>query len=178
MTELGYFEIGCKNTAFWEKRFWNLWTWFWGFLRKKLILKYFMRRTISKRRVVGVFWTTQYVSEVYLTWRRLLLTLLTYFYGYNAFGCIYILFTLKKKPEKISIHQLLYFGDMFLNGISLNFCKKPRNVHFDLNLFFHFPTKLVSPTYGLFSWSASLIFVLPLTEYVWFVGWWGEVNIK
>ncbi len=25
---------------------------------------------------------------------------------------------------------------MFLNGISLNFCKKPRNVHFDLNSVF------------------------------------------
>ncbi len=83
-------------------------------------------------------------------------TLLTSFYGYNAFGCIYIWLTLKNK--KISLYQLLYFRDMFLNGISLNFCKKPRNVHFDLILFFHFPVKLVLLTYGPFSWSASCIF--------------------
>ncbi len=44
---------------------------------------------------------------------------------------------------------------MFLNVISLDFCKKSRNVLFDLILFFHFPVKLVLPTYGLFSWSAS-----------------------
>ncbi len=30
----------------------------------------------------------------------------------------------------------LYFGDMFLNGISFYFYKKPRNVHFDLNSVF------------------------------------------
>ncbi len=121
---------------------------------KKLILKHFMHRTIPKRCVLGVFWSAQYVSEVYFAWRRLLLTLLTYFYGYIAFGCIYILLTLKNKKQKISLHQLLYFGDV-LKGISLDFCEQPRNVHFDLILFFHFPVKLVLPTYGPFSWSAS-----------------------
>ncbi len=34
---------------------------------------------------------------------------------------------------------------MFSNGNSFYFCKKPRNVHFDLILFFHFPVKLVLP---------------------------------
>ncbi len=27
MAELGYFEICCKKSAFWEKQFWDLWTW-------------------------------------------------------------------------------------------------------------------------------------------------------
>ncbi len=31
---------------------------------------------------------------------------------------------------------------MFLNGISLNFCKKPRNVHFDLNSVFSLSYKI------------------------------------
>ncbi len=34
LTDLGYFEICCEKTAFWEKRFWNLWTWFLGFWGK------------------------------------------------------------------------------------------------------------------------------------------------
>ncbi len=121
MTELGYFEIGCKKTAFWEKWFWNLWIWFWDFGRK-LIFKHFMHITIPKK-CVGVFWTAQYFSEVYFRWRKLLLTLLTSFYGCNAFGRIYILLTLKTKTKKISIYQLSYFRDMFLNGIYLDFCK-------------------------------------------------------
>ncbi len=99
---------------------------------EKLILKHFMHRTIPKRCILGVFWTTQYVYEVYFTWWRVLLTRLTSFYD-----------------------QLLYFGDMFLNGISLDFSKKPRNIHFDLILFFHFPVKLVLSTYGPFSRCAS-----------------------
>ncbi len=98
MVELGYFEIELhfeKNDfEIYEPDFWG-----------KKILKHFMHRTIPKRCVLGVFRTAQYVSEVYFTWRRLFLTLLTYFYGYNAFGCIYILLTLKNKT-KISIYQL------------------------------------------------------------------------
>ncbi len=31
---------------------------------------------------------------------------------------------------------------MFLNGIALNFCKKPRNVHFDLNSVFSLSFKI------------------------------------
>ncbi len=31
---------------------------------------------------------------------------------------------------------------MFLNGISLSFCKKPRNVHFDLNSVFSLSCKI------------------------------------
>ncbi len=99
ITELGNFEIACKKTAFWEKRFWNLWTWFLGFFGRKLILKHFMHRTIPKRSVLGVFWTSQYVSEVYFTWRRLLLTLLTSFHGYNAFEGIFILLILKNQKK-------------------------------------------------------------------------------
>ncbi len=94
-----------------------------------------MYRTLPKRYVLGVFLTTRCVSDVHFTWRRVLLTPLISFYRYNAFGCIYILLTLKNKT-KIYIYQLLYFGDMFLNGISLNFCRNPRNVHFDLNSVF------------------------------------------
>ncbi len=140
MAELGYFEIGCKKLHFEKKdfKFMNLILRIFG---NKLILKHFMDRTIPKMRFPGVSWTAQYVSKVYFTWRRLLLTLLTSFYGYNAFGCIYILLTLKNKKQKISLHQLLYFRDMFLNGISFDFCKK---VHFDLILFFHFPVRPVT----------------------------------
>ncbi len=121
-----------------------------GIFGKKLISKYFMHRTIPKRSVLGVFWTAQYVSEVYFTWRRLLLTLLTSFYGYNSFGCIYILLTLKNKKQKIFVHQLFYFGNMFLNGTSLDFCKKPRNVHFDLNSGFSLSCKINFPDMVLF----------------------------
>ncbi len=50
---------------------------------------------------------------------------------------------------------------MFSNAISLDFCKKP-NIHFDLILFFHFPVKLVLPTYGSFSLGASQITIFPV----------------
>ncbi len=113
-----------------------------GIFKKKLILKHFMHRTISKRCVLGVFWTVQYVFEVNFTWRGFLLTFLTSFYGYHAFGCIYIFTHTQKK--KNSIHQLLYFRDMFLNGISLNFCKKPRIIHFDLKSVFSLSCKISS----------------------------------
>ncbi len=111
-----------------------------GIFVKKLILKHSMHKTIPKKCVLGVFWTAQYVSEVYFTWRRLL-TLLTSFYVYNAFGCIYILLTPKNKKKKNSFTNL-YFGVMFLNDISLDFCKKPRNVHFDLNSVFSLSYKI------------------------------------
>ncbi len=123
IAELRYFE---KNDfEIYEPDFWDIW--------EKLILKPFMHRTISN--CFKCILNCQYVSEVYFTWRRLCLTLLTSFYGYNAFGCIYILLTLKNK-KRISVHQLLYFRDMFLNVISLDFCKKLRNVNFDLNSVF------------------------------------------
>ncbi len=48
----------------------------------------------------------------------------------------------KMKNKKISAHQLLYFGDMFLNGTSLDFCEKPRNIHFDLNSVFSLSYKI------------------------------------
>ncbi len=127
-----------------------------GIFGKKLILKHLMHRTNSKK-VCSRSVLNRPIRFWGLLHRKLLLTPLTSFYGYNAFGCIYILLTLKNKKQKISLHQLLHFGDMFSNGIFLDFCKKPRTVHFDLILFFHFPVKLVLPTNGLFSWSASHI---------------------
>ncbi len=140
MADLGYFKIGCKKNCILRKTilFMNL---ILGIFRKKLILKHFMQRTIPKRCVLGVFWTAQYVSEVYFTWRRLLFKLLTSFYGYNAFRCIYILLTLKNKQKKFPFTNS-YFGDMFLNGISLNFCKIPRNVHFELKSVFSLSCKI------------------------------------
>ncbi len=48
----------------------------------------------------------------------------------------------KTKQKKFSGHQLLYFGDMFLNSISLDFCKKPRNVHFNPNSVFSLSYKI------------------------------------
>ncbi len=110
MAELEYSEIGCKKNCILRKTILKFMNLIFGTFRKKLILKHFMRRIIPKMCVLGVFWTAQYVSEVYFTWRRLLTTLLTSFYGYNAFGCICILLTFKKQNKKISVHQLLYFG--------------------------------------------------------------------
>ncbi len=136
----GILKLTVKKNCILRKtilEFMNLIFWFFG---KKLILKHFMHRTIPKRYVLGVFWTAQYVSEVYFTWRRLLLTLLTSFYGYNAFRCIYILLNSKTKQKILFINS--YFGDMFLNGISLDFCKKPKNVHFDLNSVFSLSCKI------------------------------------
>ncbi len=49
---------------------------------------------------------------------------------------------------------------MFLNSISLDFCKKPRNIHFDLNSVFLLSIKLALPSYGPFSWIASQIHLL------------------
>ncbi len=70
---------------------------------------------------------------------------------------------IRKQKTKNFRSPTLIFWDMFLNGVSLNFCKKPRNIHFDL-LFFHFPVKLVLPTYGPFSWSASHFLNLPISQ--------------
>ncbi len=149
MAELGYFEIGGKNNCILSEtilKFMNL------IFGKKLILKHFMHRTIPKWCVLGVFWTAQYISNVYFTWWRLLLTLLISFMGITPLG-VFIFYSHSKTKKFRS--QLLYFGGTFLNGISLDFCKKPKNIHFDLNLFFHLPTELVLQTYGPFSWSAS-----------------------
>ncbi len=128
MAELGYFEIGCRKTAFWEKWFWNLWTLFLGFLWK-INLKHFMHWTIPKRCVLGVFRTAQYISEVYFIWRKLLFTLLTS-YGYNAFGCIYILFTLKKKKENNFLSPTLIFWGYVLERHFSRFLQKTKKPSF------------------------------------------------
>ncbi len=238
MAELEYFEIGVKKLHF-EKKILNFMNLIFGIFGKILILKHFMRRTIPKRCVLEVFWTAQYVSEVYFTWRRHLLTLSTSFYTYNAFEYIYILLTLKNKEtrlsvsghgrltwirfqllpsfvsklklqwkmrfrkggryrrgevealpttpiilcvvvsvsvsyvtqlfevdtdfknvftlKKISIHQLSYILGIWSRMVFLSISAKNQET-FILTwiLFFHFPVKLVLPTYGPFSWSASL----------------------
>ncbi len=101
----------------------------------------FLKKSLQKSVLVQTNpYEWEQCSEVYFTWRGLPLTLLTFFYGYNAFGYICILFILKNKT--ISIHQLLYFGDMILNGISFDFCRKPRKVDFDLNSTFSLSYKI------------------------------------
>ncbi len=127
VADLGYFETDCEKTVFekndfeiYEPNFWD------------------MHGTIPKRCVLGVFWTAQYVFDIYFTWRRLLLTLLTSFYRYNAFRCIYILFALRNRKKNFRF----FFWDLFLNGISLDFCKNPRNIHFDLNSTFSLSYKI------------------------------------
>ncbi len=56
---------------------------------------------------------------------------------------VYLCYThTQKQKKKKSVYQLLYFGAMFLNGISLDFCKKPKNVHFDLNSVFSLSYKI------------------------------------
>ncbi len=87
------------------------------------------------------------------------------FLWYNAFRCIYILLTLKNKNKKISVHQLLYFRDMFLNGICLNFCKKARNVHFDLNSVFSFFCKIsFADLWSLFMEHITFFYLLIFTD--------------
>ncbi len=116
---------------------------------KKLVLKHFMHRTIPKRCVLGVFWTAQYVSEVYFTRRRFLLTLLTSFYGYNAFRCIYILLTLKNKKTKKIRSPTLIFWYSWMVFLSIS-AKNQETLISTWILFFRFPIKLVLPTYGPF----------------------------
>ncbi len=125
---------------------------FWG----KINFKTFYVKNYSQKVCSRSILNDQVRFWVCFTWRRLLLTLLTSFCRYNAFGCIYILLTLKNKKKK-SVHQLLYFGDMFLDGIYLDFCKNQETFILTWILFFHFPVKLVLPAYGPFSWSASHI---------------------
>ncbi len=138
-----------------------------GIFRKKLILKHFMHRTVPKWCVLGVFWTAQYVSEVYFTWRRLLLTLLTSFYGYNAFECIYILLT-QKQQQQINFHSpTVMFWRFVLEWYFSWFLQKNQET-FILTwiLFFHFPVKLVLPIYGPFSWSTSHISILRIFKQI------------
>ncbi len=113
MVELGYFEIGCKKKCILRKTILKFMNLIFKIFRKKLILKHFMYRTIPKRWILVVFWTAQYVYEVYFTWRRLLLSLLTSFYGCNAFGCIYILLTLKNKQKKFRSPTHIFWGYVF-----------------------------------------------------------------
>ncbi len=121
---------------------------------EKLILKHIMHRTIPKRCILGVFWTAQYVSKVYFTLRRLL-TLLTSFYGYNAFGWIYILLTLKNNKKKLPFTNSYILGICsWMVFLSIS-AKNQRTFILTWILFFHFPIKLVLPTYSPFSWSSS-----------------------
>ncbi len=83
-----------------------------GIFGEKFILKHFTRRNIPKRCVLRVFWTAQYVSEVYFTWKRLLFPFLIFFMG-DAFGCFHILLTLKKK--KIFFRSSTNFGNVVPN---------------------------------------------------------------
>ncbi len=148
MAELGYFEIDCKKLHFekndfeiYEPDFWekiNFETFYAQNYSQKLCSTSILNSPI---RFWGLFYMKNAPSYT-----------LTSFYGYNAFGS-------HSKTKKVSIRQLLYFGDMFLKGISLDFCKNPRTVHFDLNCFFRFPLKLVLPTYGPFFWRAEKVFV-------------------
>ncbi len=43
---------------------------------------------------------------------------------------------------RTDVNPPLYFGDMFINSISLNFSKNPRNVHFELNSVFSLSYKI------------------------------------
>ncbi len=79
-----------------------------------------------------------------------------WYYGYNAFGCIYILLTLKNK-KKISFANSYILGicsGMVFLSIST---KSLETFNLTKILFFHFPVTLVLPTYGPFSRSASHI---------------------
>ncbi len=101
-----------------------------------------MHKTIPKRCVLGVFWTAQYVSEIYFTRRRLLPTLWHLFYGYNAFGCICILLTFKNKIRTVSVcHSYILRICSWIVFLLIS-AKKTRNVHFDLNFIFSLSYKI------------------------------------
>ncbi len=65
---------------------------------------------------------------------------------------VFIFYSHSKTKTKNSIHQLLVLG---LCSWMVYFCKKTRTFILIWILFFHFPIKLVLPTYGPFSWSKS-----------------------
>ncbi len=120
---------------------------------KKLILKYFMHRTIPKKCVL------EYFEPPNTFLRSILLEeapsyILTSFYRYNVFGCIYILLTHTKKT-KIFHSPTLLFWVYVLEWYFSRFLQKNLETFISTwILFFHFPVKLVLPTYGPFSWSA------------------------
>ncbi len=55
---------------------------------------------------------------------------------------VFIFYSHSKIKIKNPVHQLLFFGDMFLSSICLDFCKKPRNVYFDLDSVFSLSYKI------------------------------------
>ncbi len=126
-----------------------------GVFGKKLILKHFMHRTIPKKCVLGVFWTAEYVSEVYFTWRRLLLTLLISFMGVTPLGVFIFYSHSKTKKFPFSNSYILWLCSSM---VCLSISAKTQEMFILTWIqFFCFPITLVLLTYGPFSWSVTHI---------------------
>ncbi len=129
-----------------------------GTFGKKVILKHFMRRIVLKRCVLGVFWTAQYVSEVYFTWRRVPLSLWYLCMSITLLGVLVFNSYSKTKQKKFPFTNSYILGICSWMAFLLISAKSQEMLILIWILFFHSPVKLVLRTYGPFSWSASQIF--------------------
>ncbi len=153
MAELRYFEIGCKKLHFEKTDFEIYETDFWDFWDKINFETFYVQnysQKVCSRSILNhktPFW------GLFYTKKALFLHLCHLFMGITSSG-VFIFYLHSTTKTKISIHQLLYFGDMFLNGISLDGCKKPRNGHFDLNSVFSLSYKISFADLRSLSWLA------------------------
>ncbi len=142
MVELQYFETGCKENYILRKTTVKFIILIFRIFGEKFILKHYMHRNIPKRRVLKVLWTAPYESEVYFTWRRLLLTLLIYFHAYKAsVNFLYFTHTLKLKKILFTVHILIFWGYV-LKWCFSHFCKKTKIANFEINFAFLFSCKI------------------------------------
>ncbi len=156
MAEL-YFEIGCKKNIL-RKTILKFMNQICGIFGKKLILKHFMNRTISKRCVLGSilnrltrFWGLFYMKKapfyifVIFLWVQLLR--------------MYLYFTRTQKQIKKFLFTNSYIFGICSWMVFLSiFAKNQETFILTWILLFRVPIKLVLSTYGPFSWRASHIF--------------------
>ncbi len=113
-----------------------------GIFGKQLIVKLFMHRTLPKRCVLLVFWTAQYISEVYFTWGRLLLTLWHLFMGITPLG-VFLFYSHSKTKQKKCLFTNSSILEICSWMVFLLICaKKPRNGDFDVNFIFSLSYKI------------------------------------
>ncbi len=146
MAELQYFETGCEENCILRKSTLKFIILIFGIFKRKCILKHYMRRNISSRSVIGVLYAVQHVSEVYFTWRRLLITVLIFFYAFNA-SVNFLHFTLTLKRNIIFHSHILIFCGYVLECFFSRFQQKtPKILILTWISFFCSPVKLDLPT--------------------------------
>ncbi len=129
-----YFEIGVKKLQFEKNDFEIYEPDFWEKINFETCAELFPK---------GVF--QEYFEPLYMFLMSILHEEGSFLHFWHLFTSIMpfgVFIFYWHSQKKKSIHQLLYFGDMFLNGISLDLCKKPRNIHFDLNSVFSLSYKI------------------------------------